>query len=90
MAGALGERDARAHLSRERAARAPAAAEAMAKRPEAQALSLADTPERELERIAGLRAQGRQDEADRALAEFRKRYPDFKISEEVRVRVERR
>jgi hypothetical protein len=50
----------------------------------------ADTPERELERIAALRGQGGQDEADRALAEFRKRYPDYRISEEMRLRVERR
>jgi hypothetical protein len=83
------ERDVRADQSRE-GARAPAAAGAMAKRPQAQALSLAETPERELERIAGLRAQGRQDEADRALAEFRKRYPDYRIPEEMRLRVERR
>ena len=90
MAGASGERDARADQPRERFSHAPAAAESVARRPEAQALSLAETPERELERIAGLRAQGRQEEADRALAEFRKRYPDYKIPEEVRVRVERR
>ena len=69
-------------------------ARVLAKRAEAQAnvqaLKDADTPERELERIAQLRAQGRHDEADRALAEFRKRYPDYKIPEAMRERVERR
>ena len=49
-----------------------------------------DTPERERERIAVLRAQGQDGEADRALAEFRKRYPDFRIPDAMRERVERR
>ncbi len=52
--------------------------------------ALADTPERELERIAGLRHLGMHDEADKALAEFRKRYPDYVIAEAMRARVERR
>ena len=34
-------------------------------------------------------AQGRDEEADKALAEFRKRYPDFRISEEMLKRVEK-
>lgn len=50
----------------------------------------ADAPERELERIAELRRQERHDEADKALAEFRKRYPDFRIPQAMRERVERR
>lgn len=50
----------------------------------------APTPERELERIAELRKAGRHDEADKALAEFRKRYPDYKIPEKTLERVERR
>ena len=49
----------------------------------------ADTPEGELERIARLRRGGRDDEADKALAEFRKRYPDYRISAEMRAKVER-
>jgi hypothetical protein len=49
----------------------------------------ADTPEGELERIARLRRDGRHEEADKALAEFRKRYPDYRISAEVRAKVER-
>ena len=55
-----------------------------------QAQKQAESPERELERIAQLRAQGRHDEADRALAEFRKRYPEFRIPDNMRERVERR
>jgi hypothetical protein len=89
VAGLAGERDMRADVARDRP-RPLAATEAMAKRAEAPARVLAETPERELERIAALRGQGRYDEADRALAEFRRRYPDFKISDEIRARVERR
>ena len=48
------------------------------------------TPDRELERIAELRVQGRHDEADKALADFRKRHPEYRIPEEVLGRVERR
>jgi hypothetical protein len=48
------------------------------------------TPEQELERIAELRKQGKHDEADKALAEFRKRYPEFKIPPAMLERVERR
>ena len=36
-------------------------------------------PARELERIAKLRGEGRHAEADKALEEFRKRHPDFRI-----------
>jgi len=72
----------------EAAARAPQAGpvQALAKRAAAQAELQAQTPERELERIAELRQQARHDEADKALAEFRKRYPEFKIAEEMRAR----
>ena len=47
------------------------------------------TPEAELERIARLRATGKHEEAGKALAEFRKRYPDYKIAEDMRRKVER-
>ena len=40
-----------------------------------------DAREVELERIAKLRVDGRHDEADRALAEFRRRHPDYRIPE---------
>lgn len=67
----------------------PSAAGVMAQAPAAKA-ALADTPERELERIAGLRHLGMNDEADKALAEFRKRFPDYTIPEAMRARLERR
>jgi hypothetical protein len=44
-------------------------------------------PARELERIAGLRVAGRHAEADKALEEFRKRHPDFRIPEPMWERV---
>src|SRR6267143_1202204 len=49
----------------------------------------ADSPEAALERIAELRRQGKHDEADKALAEFRRRYPDYRIAEEMLKNVER-
>jgi hypothetical protein len=45
--------------------------------------AVSEAPERILERIAELRKQGRHDEADKALAEFKKRYPDYRIPESV-------
>jgi hypothetical protein len=56
----------------------------------AAAESVAVTPEAELERIARLRAEGRDDDADRALEAFRKRYPDYRIAEPMWDRVRRR
>jgi hypothetical protein len=47
------------------------------------------TPETALERIADLRRQGRHEEADRELAEFRKRYPDYRLSDEMKAKVEK-
>jgi hypothetical protein len=49
----------------------------------------ADSPEAALERIAELRRQGKHDEADKALAEFRRRYRDYRIAEEMLKKVER-
>jgi hypothetical protein len=48
-----------------------------------------ETPEREFERIAQLRAEGRHEEADKAFLEFRRRYPGFRITEEMLKRIER-
>lgn len=48
-----------------------------------------DTPERRLERIADLRAKGLHDEADRELVEFRRAFPDFRLSDDWRRRIER-
>jgi TolA-binding protein len=46
-------------------------------------------PEQLLERIAELRQQGKHEEADKALAEFRQRYPEYRISDEMLKKVER-
>ena len=48
------------------------------------------SPEQWLQGITDLRRQGRQEEADKSLAEFRKRYPDYRISKEVLEQLERR
>ena len=52
--------------------------------------SITQTPEMELERIARLRTAGKHEEADKALAEFRKRYPDYRFSDEMKAKVEKR
>lgn len=69
------------------AARAP---QARAKEDRVVASVAPPTPERLLERIAELRKEGRHDEADKALAEFRQRYPDYRIAEEMLQKVERK
>ena len=43
--------------------------------------AMAATPEQWLQGIDDLKRQGRHDEADRQLAEFRKRYPGYRIPE---------
>jgi hypothetical protein len=47
-------------------------------------------PERWLETIAELRRDGRHEDADKMLAEFRRQYPDYKLSDEMRAKVEKR
>ena len=47
-------------------------------------------PEAELERIARLREAGRDDEADKALAEFHRRFPGHRITDAMRERVKPR
>jgi len=75
---------------------APARREMEEQRPQANAaagarlMSKTESPEAWLERIAGLRRQGKDEEADKALAEFRKRYPDYRLSDEMRTKVERK
>jgi hypothetical protein len=49
-----------------------------------------EKPEPWLERIAELRSRGRHEEADRQLAEFRRAYPNYPLSEIMRERVEGR
>lgn len=47
-------------------------------------------PEAELERIAKLREAGRNDEADKALAEFHRRFPQHRIPDAMWERVKPR
>lgn len=54
------------------------------------AAAAARTPEQWLQGIADLRRQGRHEEADRELAEFRKRHPDYRIPEATLEKVEKR
>ncbi len=75
--------------SRAAQAPAPAVAGAVAQAPVRAEVGakLAKTelaPEAWLARIAELRKEGRKREADESLAEFRKRYPDYKIPEALR------
>jgi hypothetical protein len=85
-------RDAQAASPAPQTAPAPALAKRAEMRAElgAAAKPAAEPPELELERIAQLRREGRHEEADKALAEFRKRHPDYKIPEKTLERVERR
>jgi len=73
---------------------APAAAAepgaAAERRAQSSIMAAAEPPERWIERIAELRKLGKDDEADRQLAEFRKRYPEFRIPPETLEKVERR
>src|SRR5687768_15502972 len=52
--------------------------------------SALQSPEQWLQGIADLRKQGRHDEADRSLAEFRKRHPSYQIPEVMLEKVEKR
>jgi hypothetical protein len=54
------------------------------------ALGLDEAPAPWLQRIAELRRQGRHEEADRELAEFRKRYPDYVIPPPMLEKVEKK
>lgn len=79
------KREALAELTADRAEpAAPASANAVAGRISPAA---AETPEQWLERIARLRDAGKAREADESLAEFRKRYPEYRMSEAMRARV---
>jgi hypothetical protein len=66
----------------------PAASGAQAGRPSRQSIEV--SPEQWLAQIAELRRDGRDDEADRQLAEFRRRFPDYRIPQSLRDKVERR
>jgi len=56
----------------------------------APAAAAPEPPEKWLDRIAELRSRGRHAEADKALAEFRRAYPNYPLSNVMRERVEGR
>ena len=72
------------------AAPPPPRADEMRRESSALAKLASRPPEQWLQGIAELRKQGRHDEADRELAEFRKRHPDYKIPEAMLEKVEKR
>lgn len=69
------------------AAVAGSVAEAMATRDRSGRAESEESPEKWLERIARLRSEGRDAEADESLDRFRRRHPDYKIPEEMRAKV---
>jgi hypothetical protein len=87
-----------APATRPESARAPAAPQADAqlqradegRRAASTSAFALQSPEQWLQGIADLRRQGRHEEADKSLAEFRKRYPDYRISKEVLEQLEKR
>ncbi len=62
----------------------------VARQSSALAKFTAHSPEQWLQGIADLRRQGRHGEADKELAEFRKRHPDYRISESMLEKVEKK
>jgi hypothetical protein len=73
------------------AARTPAESQRQEPSAPARVKALAvDEAQRELERIATLRAQGRHAEADKALEEFRRTHPDYRIPDAMWERVKPR
>ena len=76
VTGRLSKESAARPMMQQRAAPEPA-------EERTRSATVEESPERWLERIAELRRQGRDDEADRQLAEFRKRHPDHKVPEAV-------
>lgn len=55
--------------------------------PPAMAAAARETPEQQLERIARLRGEGRHEEADKVLEQFRRAHPDYRIPEDTWSRV---
>jgi hypothetical protein len=85
------ERAKREAQSRLESQSAPAAA-APAVRPmmSSRVAGTAEPPQRWLERILELRKQGKHEEAEKQLAEFRRSYPDYRISEEMLRKIEKK
>ena len=75
-------------LSTPMRAAAPAATQKLAAPPAARAAS--SDIDMELERIAALREQGKDDQADEALARFRERHPGYTIPDAIWARVKPR
>jgi hypothetical protein len=75
---------------REMESQRPQASTSAGARATGQLQSKVETPEAWLERIAALRKEGKHEEADKALAEFRKRYPDYRLTDEMRAKVEKK
>ena len=93
---AVQESPAQRALEAQRAPAAGAAADSAARPMESKlaksrVAELAEqAPERWLEGIVELRAQGRHAEADESFKRFRERYPDYAIPEETKAKIERR
>lgn len=87
------EAEAARPAARSAAGAAPAAAvagsvaEPMAARDRSGRAEFEESPQRWLEHIARLRGEGRDAQADESLDRFRRRYPDYKIPEEMRAKV---
>ena len=71
---------------------APQLSRSMAARSEAMSTAQLErqSPERWLERIARMRQLGQDEEAEKELARFRESYPDYRISEAMAKRLEKR
>lgn len=71
---------------------APAAEPAASARAETRSAlgAVAASPEQWLQGIADLRRQGRDEDAERQLEDFRKRYPDYRIAPEMLERLKKR
>jgi hypothetical protein len=68
----------------------PQASAAAGARTMGQLQSKIESPDAWIERIADLRKQDKHDEADKALEEFRERYPDYRLTDEMKAKVERK
>ena len=88
-ARAMARADAEQGQAREEA-RAAAPSPARAASDRLASAAAVPSPEQWLQGIADLRRQGRHEEADRQLAEFRKRYPDYRIPDAIGGTMEKR
>lgn len=82
--------DAAANSEAQPEARAKLRAERIVEQKVAVAGLAATSPEQWLQGIADLKRQGRNEEAENQLAEFRNRYPDYRIPEAILEKFEKR